>query len=63
MSCRVEVSEVFECSFCRTQFENGVADPGHGGEPRCPQCFLSATRPVTPEEVGDFVVTRGTRFR
>jgi hypothetical protein len=56
-------SEVYECTFCDTQFERGVADPGPNGEPRCPQCLLYLARPILEEEAADFIVTRSTRFR
>ena len=63
MSCNSEPQDVYECAFCGTQFENGVADPGPRGEPRCPQCLFYTTRPVAPGDVADFVVGHGTPFR
>ncbi len=55
--------DVWECTLCGTQFLEGVADPGPGGEPRCPQCLLYETRPLPPQEIGEFVVTEHTGFR
>ena len=63
MSCSAEPREVWECTFCGTQFVSGVADAGPNGEPRCPQCGFYSARRVEDAEVGDFVVTRGTKFR
>ena len=62
MTC-CELEDVWQCDFCGTQFENGVADPGPGEEPRCPQCLLYQARRLEPDEIGDFVVTKATRFR
>jgi hypothetical protein len=55
--------EIYECTFCNTQFERGVADPGPNGEPRCPQCLLYLARPILEDEAAEFIVTRGTKFR
>lgn len=63
MTCEAIPNDVFQCDFCETQFEDGVADPDIDGAPRCPQCGLSQARPITPAEQGDFVVTRATKFR
>lgn len=53
---------VYRCSVCGTAFEDGVADPGPEGQPRCPQCGLwEAT--LVEGEVPRFVVRRTTRFR
>ena len=58
-----EPNDVYECDFCECQFEPGVADAGPDGAPRCPQCGLSLAHRVAPGDVGDFVVTAGTKFR
>jgi hypothetical protein len=63
MSCEPILDDLFECSFCETQFARGVADPGPSGEPRCPQCGLTMAHPIAPEEAGEFVVTQATKFR
>ena len=63
MSCSADSQEVWECTFCGTQFVSGVADPGPHGEPRCPQCLFYTARLVPPEDVGDFVVMERTPFR
>jgi DNA-directed RNA polymerase subunit RPC12/RpoP len=63
MSCSAEPQDVYECLLCGTQFENGVADPGPQGEPRCPQCLFFSARPVAASDVGEFVVTRRMPFR
>lgn len=62
MQC-CELDQVWQCDFCGTQFESGVADPGPKGEPRCPQCLLYLAHKIEPEAVGDFVVTKRTPFR
>jgi hypothetical protein len=64
MSCDGGLFEidVMQCDFCECQFEPGVAGLGPNREPRCPQCGTCAAHPVPPEEVGDYVITRGTRF-
>ena len=54
---------VYRCTFCETQFEAGVADPGPDGEPRCPQCGLFMAEPVVPGEEAEFVVRAATPFR
>lgn len=63
MPCEEQLEEVFQCSFCETQFEADVADAGPSGEPRCPQCGLLNARRLKAGEIGEFVVTRGTKFR
>ena len=63
MSCEPKEGEVFQCGLCDTQFEREVSDPGPNGEPRCPQCGLVDARPITPDELGDFVVRHSTKFR
>ncbi len=55
--------EVFKCDSCECEFEAGVADAGPNGEPRCPQCGMTEARRLEPEDAGDFIVTRGTKFR
>ncbi len=62
MSCERVYGELFQCQFCETQFERGVAGQGLNGEPRCPQCGLTNARPIPPEQAGPFVVTRGLTF-
>jgi hypothetical protein len=52
----------YRCLNCELIFEEGIADPGPKGEPRCPQCLLLDSEPYQPQEE-DFVVTRGTKFR
>lgn len=54
---------VYECEVCGTQFEAGIADPDPLRGPRCPQCFIARAHEVAPENVGVFVVRRGTPFR
>jgi hypothetical protein len=56
------MTEIYECRFCGTQFVSGVADPGPGGEPRCPQCLLCDAVPVPPGKEREFVVTMTTPF-
>ena len=56
------MNAIYECRFCGTQFEEGVADPGPNGEPRCPQCLLFDATPVPPGEEKEFVVTAATPF-
>ena len=53
---------VLRCRFCETLFEDGVADPASGGEPRCPQCGLTDAEPAVASD-DDFVVRAGTKFR
>lgn len=52
----------YRCLECETIFEFLVADPGPGGEPRCPQCLMWSSEPFQPGEE-DFVVTAATKFR
>ena len=54
---------VFRCDECGFVFEEGIADPAPGGEPRCPQCGLSSAREVNALEVEDFILRQGTKFR
>lgn len=63
MQCEPDDVEIYECTFCNTQFERGVADPGPNGEPRCPQCLLYLARPILEEEAADFIVMRQAKFR
>ncbi len=63
MPSSVEVDQVWECTFCGTQFVDGVADGGPNGEPRCPQCLICDARPVSGDEIGEFVVTNRLPFR
>jgi hypothetical protein len=63
MSCSADRPEVWECTFCGTQFVKGIADPGPNGEPRCPQCLIYDARPLASGEIGEFVVAERTRFR
>jgi hypothetical protein len=53
---------VYRCSFCGIAFEDGVADPGPAGEPRCPQCGLYEAT-VIEGDPPPFVVRRTSRFR
>jgi ribosomal protein L37AE/L43A len=62
MSCERIYGEVFECDFCETQFERGVAGETRSGEPRCPQCGLAKAHRIAPEAAGPFVVTRDFGF-
>jgi hypothetical protein len=64
MSCESILPDVvYECDFCECQFEPDVADAGPDGQPRCPQCGMYTAHRVAPDEIAEFVVTRGTRFR
>ena len=64
MPCEpVQPEIVFECDLCACQFEPDVADADRDGRPRCPQCGSSTAHQVGPQNLGEFVVTRGTRFR
>lgn len=63
MTHSAEVDEVWECTFCGTQFIPGVADPGPNGEPRCPQCLICEARLVPEPEIADFVITERMPFR
>jgi hypothetical protein len=58
MSCDATPDEVVQCDLCGCQFEPGVAGVAANGDPRCPQCGLVRAHPISPEEVGDFVVMR-----
>jgi DNA-directed RNA polymerase subunit RPC12/RpoP len=63
MSCETITFDVYECALCGTQFEQGVSDCDATGAERCPQCGFSEARPITAAELGEFVVTRATKFR
>jgi hypothetical protein len=56
-------SELRACLLCQTAFEAGVADATREGLPRCPQCGLSETRPLLPQDAPAFVVRMNTPFR
>ncbi|HUO84427.1 MAG TPA: hypothetical protein VM534_04855 [Thermoanaerobaculia bacterium] len=67
MSCSPDSSsdtiEVRRCNLCRTEFEEGVADPGPGNAPRCPQCGLWDSQPIERSEDQQRIIRRTTRFR
>jgi len=55
---------VYRCNLCRTEFEEGVADPEKATDlPRCPQCFMSDVRRIRRSEYHDFIIRKSTRFR
>lgn len=62
MSCERIYGALFQCDFCDTQFQRGVAGENRNGEPRCPQCGLTKARPLPPEQAGPFVITRDWSF-
>lgn len=55
------------CRECETVFEPDVADRelrAHlQAEPRCPQCFLSASDPVAAINEREIVIRQSTPFR
>lgn len=54
---------IWRCNLCATEFEDGVADGGPAGEPRCPQCLMCDASPVERTDEQRFVVRRTSRFR
>lgn len=53
---------VYRCTLCETEFEEGVADSGEDGAPRCPQCGFCDAEHVG-HSPGDGVIRRTTKFR
>jgi len=58
-----EIEALRRCRECGTLFERGVADPGAGGEPRCPQCFLLSSDEVFDVDTRELVIRESAPFR
>jgi len=54
---------VWRCNLCGTEFEEGVADPGPDGAPRCPQCLMCDATRIVRSEYQSFVIRKTSRFR
>ena len=57
------VESVRRCNLCGTEFEDGVADAGPAGEPRCPQCLMWDTEPIERTDYQRFLIRKSSRFR
>jgi hypothetical protein len=55
-------NDLRRCRECNTVFESDVADRNEG-EPRCPQCFLSSSEPVSELDARELVIRQSTPFR